>query len=501
MDLEKLTLPLEVADKAFNKGVALAAAGVGALVGAMGVAIKATFDWANELDAIGDVMDVTTEQAAAFGFVARKSGVATETFTKGVVILSKGLVKADGSLDTTGKSLEEWGISVKHVNGNLKSQTDLIDDVAQKYGTLGTQQEKVNFLTEVFGKSGAELIDFFDVMAAEGGLDAVTEKVKAFGLAIDPARYENFQRNLEEIKLIGTGLAVTFTESIMPALEGLLGWVGNFAAADPAAQFQMLKDAAHDVLGGLFNLTDMFEQGVNNVDWAGLSQTLANGINNIDWSMVGIYIRGGITNVLQGIGTVVSEIDWQSLTDATGSAVAGLVAGLYGYPDWEALSVDFKEGLAVSFDAAKTFVYEAMQGLGSIIFDAIVSATAPIDAAWDSLLGGIREKWQGLLNFISSVSNLQFDLSPAGLSYNTAGAGGRGGGNRRASGGAVIAGQQYQVSEFYKPETFTPATNGRIDPMQPASAMAGMGEDVFIQRFADVIARSLRSELQKSGRK
>jgi len=100
MDLEKLVLPLEVADKKFNLGLAGAIAGVGALLGAMGAAIKMTFDWAQELDSIGDVMDVTTGEAAAFNFVLRKSGVSTEAFTKGVVILSKGLVKADGSLDT-----------------------------------------------------------------------------------------------------------------------------------------------------------------------------------------------------------------------------------------------------------------------------------------------------------------------------------------------------------------------------------------------------------------
>jgi len=499
LNLEELVLPLNVADKAFKVGVAGAIAGVTALVGAMGLAIKTTFEWAGELDAIGDVMDVTNEQAAAFAFIARKSGVATETFTKSVVIMSKGLVKADGSLDTVGKGLQAWGVNVKDVNGNLKSQTDLVDDISKKYNTFATQQEKVNFLTEVFGRSGAELVDFFDVMAAEGGMDAVTEKVKAFGLAIDPARYENFTRSLEEIKLIGTGLAVGLTEQLMPALEGVLGWVGDFAAADPAGKWSMFSNVVRDGLAGLFNLTDAFKQGMDGIDWAGLSTKLAEGIQNIDWAVVGLYVREGAKNIFSGIGIAISEINWQALADSLGSSFAELIAGLYGYPDWEALSVDFMEGLNVAFEEAKIFVHEAMLGLGSIIFDAIVSATAPIGQAWDNLIGGLKQKWQDLINFITGIS---LNISPAGLNYSIPGGGvnaSAGSGTRRASGGAVSAGQRYQVAEFNRPEMFTPSVNGRIDPLQPQEA--SMGSDVFIQRFADVIARSLRSELQKSGRK
>lgn len=460
MDLEKLVLPLSVADKAFNKGVAVAAAGVTALVGAMGVAIKATFDWANELDSIGDVMDVTNEQAAAIGYIARKSGVATETFTKGVVILSKGLVKADGSLDTTGKSLETWGINVKDANGQLKSQTTLMGDIAKKYGSFATQQEKVNFLTETFGKSGAELIDFFDVLAKEGGIDAVTAKVEALGLVIDPARYENFTRNLEEIKLIGTGLAVTFTEQIMPALEGFLGWVTKFASSDPATQFQMFKDGIHDALGGLFNLTDMFEKGADAIDWAGLSTKLAEGINNIDWNTVGIYFRGGVLNVLQGIETIVSEIDWEALSVALGTAVADLTAGMFGYTDWTALGVDFNKGMNSVFGGLTDFTI-----------------------TWQGFVDSLKAIWQGFLDFITATK-AQATATPGrsvvgGATNVTTGGGssrpaqnqmvttpGRNvqGGNARASGGAVIAGQAYNVGE-YGPEKFTPSTNGRIDPL------------------------------------
>ena len=108
MNLDTLTLPLEVADKAFNVGVGAAVAVVTALVGAMGMAVKATFTWADELDSIQDVIGGTNEEAAALNFTLRKSGVDTETFNQSMVIMEKGLVKANGSLDTVGIAMKKW---------------------------------------------------------------------------------------------------------------------------------------------------------------------------------------------------------------------------------------------------------------------------------------------------------------------------------------------------------------------------------------------------------
>jgi len=181
-----------------------------------------------------------------------------------------------------------------------------------------------------------------------------------------------------------------------------------------------------------------------------------------------------------GIGEIISEIDWQSLADSAGGAIKELVAGLYGYADWDSLASDFNKGVEFAFAYARNYSMKDFQ------------------SAWAGFIESLKGAFQTFLDW----AHAQAAATPG---RNVMGGGdgyGQGfSGNRRASGGAVIAGQQYKVAEFNRPEMFTPSSNGRIDPLQPAGAMAGMGDDVFIQRFADVIARSLRSEMQKSGRK
>lgn len=272
MILEALIVPLQLDKKQFNLGIdsavngfkvaaaGLAAAGA-AFVGIATLAANATFKWADELDSIQDIMGGTSKNAAALNFVLRKSKTSTDALTKGMTILEKGLVKADGTLDAVGKSLKEFGIDVKDVNGNMKDQGDLLNEISHRYNQFGTQQERVNFLTEVFGRSGADLIDFFDTLAADGGIDAVTRKIEALGLAIDPNRYEQFNRSIEELKLIGLSLAVAFTERVMPVLENFVSILTN-PDLTAGQRIGQIADAIDQWLGGIL---DSLATGVE--DW------------------------------------------------------------------------------------------------------------------------------------------------------------------------------------------------------------------------------------------
>jgi hypothetical protein len=315
IQLEKLVAKLELDNKGFKAGLLGAAAGIGVLVAGVGIAAKATFDWANDLDKLGDVMDGTNEEFAALAFVARKSGVGVDALAKANANLNKGLLKADGSLDSVGKKLKEFGIDVKDANGNVKDSVMLTGEIADKYSQLATQQERVNFLSEIYGgKIGKDMIDFFDTLAADGGIDAVTEKVKNLGLAIDPARYEKFNRNLEELKLIGLGLAVSFTEKIMPAVEGFLDLITDFAA-DPD-----LGKIAKKMDGFAGTILNQFAASINKWVNTGGADQLSDGIvsfiDNIGTGDFDSKALEAAMRVARAIGRAFMSISWSDIDAA-----------------------------------------------------------------------------------------------------------------------------------------------------------------------------------------
>lgn len=316
MQLEGLVIPVS-----FDMGLLLK--GVGAITELIEGAVTATFEWADGMDHLGDVTGMTAQQTAAWSFVAQKAGISVDTLANSTVILAKGLFDSEGKLSTTGKALEDFGISLKDASGNVKDQSVLMDDIATKYQSLGTQTERVDFLTNIFGKSGAQLVDVFDTLAQEGGIDAVEQKVKDLGLAIDPDTYEQFNRNLNELKLAATGLGVQLVNGLMPAAERLLEWAMQFEGMSPEQIFQKIWDV-------LKLLPAEFEAWAKNVNWAQVSQDLINGINSIDWNGIGKWVGDSAKRIANGLVAIFKGIDWKGIFGAIGTAFMEFSTGLVG---------------------------------------------------------------------------------------------------------------------------------------------------------------------------
>lgn len=433
--LQGLETDLNINTSGWNSGIKTAIAGAATLlasIAALGVGVKKlvdiTFEWAAEMDGIQDVMGGTNEQAAALNFVLRKSGVEVEQFTRGMVVLEKGLVKADGSLDTTGKKLQEFGISALDANGAVKDQAQLIGEISNKYNSFSTQQERVNFLTEIFGRSGADLIDVFDTLNAEGGIGKTTEKVKALGLAIDPGKYEQFQRNLEEVKLAGLGLAVSFVEFLMPAFEAASRWWTTTG------------------LPAFISIRNWLQ---TNVPIA--VETVKN-----------VFDRLGITweNTIKPAAEELVRL-WNNLEQA----------GLRLSPNTDEVAGKFTVLGAVIRIAV---------GAGMAIVQVLRAITTALEVMNRVLETGIF-LWDLFHPNVPSVPSTP----------KVGGASGKARLNRRATGGFAIAGQSYQVNERGWTEIFTPNQGGRISNMEQKPVEAHINEVILGRIIGVEIAKAL----------
>ncbi len=410
--------------KAITAGIAGVTTAILAVGSAIATSISKTVEWANELDSLQDITGITNEEAAALNFVLHKSGVETDTFTKGMVVLEKELITVNGELDTIGQSLLEYGINALDTNGKLKDQSQLINEISQKYNSFSTQQERVNFLTEVFGRSGAELIDFFDVLANEGGLDKATQKVKDLGLVIDPEKYIEFQQNLKEVELAGLGLAITFVDNLMPAFREINEWWQK----DGITTFQEITQwIGENTPKAIDNTSKAFESASNTY------QTRILPVLN---EMIELY------KTLNAIA--------ERLSPST-DKVAGKFT-LLGIVQREAVAI------ATIMNGAMKAIERTLEAINKVLMTGI--------ALWD--------RYRGI-----SSSN----ISVPSTSSSSGG---------RASGGPVIAGQSYNVAEFYQPEIFTPSKSGRIDRAdnQPKEVVARLDEERLIRILTSVLQQN-----------
>jgi hypothetical protein len=403
MILDNLVIPVS-----FDTGLLLQ--GLELIKGAITDAVASTFDWAEGMDKLGDVTGMSNDELAAWSLIAKKSGVPISTLSRGLVILEKGLVKADGTLDTMGKTLADYGINVLDTNGKVRSQSDLMNEIAAKYGSFATQQEKVNFLTGIFGRSGADLIDVFDTLAQNGGIDAVKDKVRDLGLAIDPAKYEQFQRNLEEIKLAGLALQVAFTERVMPILEGLLSWAQTFIDADPAERVRMLQDAFAQ-----FNpevLSQKLEDWVKGVDWAKVSQDFSAGMNSVDWAGITTGVLNTAVNIETALIDIINRTDWGSIAAAFGRMFTGVIRDGVGgaiVRAWIPAAEQFWQLVNNLFQRIRTMIFNALDDIARKFAVTLASLVLP----WWLVPGSPTPLENGIRGIASAFGDLQGVQLPA----------------------------------------------------------------------------------------
>lgn len=326
MILEKLVIPI-----GFDMGLLLS--GIDAIQGLVTGAIERTQKWTADMDALGDVTGMSTDKLAAWQFVVKKAGLDGDEFSNSVVMMSKGLLDSEGNLSTTGKALQNFGVDVLDAGGNVRDQSELMNDIAKKYAEFGTQTERVDFLTNVFGRSGAKLVDVFDTLSKEGGIDKVRSKVEALGLVLDPGQYEDFQRNLNEVDLTFTGLANAFTGPLLPGAERLLAMFTSFLQSPWVANgirsigegfgnlIERMSSFDWSVLLDPVALTQAFEDWVASVDWGGISTTFAQWINTVDWAGITKDTIQSTANILEAFIDLIQRTNWETMGQAVKDAL------------------------------------------------------------------------------------------------------------------------------------------------------------------------------------
>lgn len=408
--------------------------GIKAITGLITGAVERTQEWTEGLDSLGDVTGMSTDKLAAWSFVAKKAGVEIDTLSNATVIMAKGLLDSTGELSTTGKALQNFGVSVLDAAGNVRDQSALMDDIAAKYAEFGTQTERVDFLTNVFGKSGARLVDVFDTLAKEGGIDQVKRKVESLGLSLDPNQYEDFQRNLSEVDLTFTGLANSFTAQLLPGAEKLLTTFTSWL------QSPWVANAIKEIGANFGTFIDIVANFAESGDWARLGTDLATfiqGLTGID-----------ITPFLNEVGKISSWV----INDAI--------------PKWNEFASNVKTGYA-DFQQSSQFETTAIKGHWQELLDAIsrrfnivfggegkglildwkqIGITAL--QAVDIILVGLTKTWdffnnslQKTIDMLSVIAGKQSVSGPAGYAaypgygqaFSSTASGS--GANRRASGG------------------------------------------------------------------
>lgn len=223
------------------------AAGVAGFAGAL-VSVQAVFDGfkgaidaADKLNDFNQRLGISAEALSGWGYAAKQTGTDIDTLGKGMLRLSKNMAAALDPKSQQSGLFAALGVDVKDAQGKLRSLESVLPDIADGFKALNNETLEASLAQEVFGKSGAELLEFLN--QGSDGLNLMRERARDLGIELDQntlTAADAFNDTVGDLQAATQGFFTQLSAELLPALteftRALVDVVKDGSAADEVAR-------------------------------------------------------------------------------------------------------------------------------------------------------------------------------------------------------------------------------------------------------------------------
>jgi len=218
-------------------GAALAFGGVAT---ALTLVTKQSYDYIDALGKTSLRTGIAVENLQAYIIAAQESGSTTEEATKGFEKFARSIGDAERGLKTQQDIFNGLGVSIRNVDGTMRSTEEILKDTAEGINNLGSEAEKATVLANLFGRAGLKFSEIFRGGAA--GLDAFTLKAAQLGIILDSEIVDNVQQFNDSFNIL-TNQFNSFKNNILGAFAPVLLAVTE----DLSSFFGVADDGQEDI--------------------------------------------------------------------------------------------------------------------------------------------------------------------------------------------------------------------------------------------------------------
>jgi hypothetical protein len=181
-------------------------------------------------------LGLTAEEFQELNHAAELSGATMEQLTVGMSGLARQAGAANrGSKEST-KLFRELGVSLKNNDGTMKSQSQLLGEVADSLSQLPNGTKKSSLAMQAFGKSANNLIPLLNTGSA--GIESMRKEARDLGLVISneaAASAEQYNDAMLRLNMVVTSFRNIIAGAVLPlvtkAVQGFVNWWINVKAA------------------------------------------------------------------------------------------------------------------------------------------------------------------------------------------------------------------------------------------------------------------------------
>lgn len=266
-------------------------------------------------DNMNDIVTATGHAAIelqSWQAIAEKSGGTLEGLRNILEKVSRGMSKGDDDTVKFNKALDYFGVSAKKASGELKSSSELAQEVAQKYNEMADTTSRSAAASEVLGKGYQNMIPtLLELNKAEEEKNRIRESGAELDGNLRKAADE-YNDSLHDLGDIFKGLGNDIARIMLPMMQGLVNALKSSATEGGILQ------------GAMTGLKYVFEGVLIPV------KAFASGLMALDLSVkvVGKGI-GALIAMIQELGSMKIEFNWDALKAGRFSEVIN-VKGLEG---------------------------------------------------------------------------------------------------------------------------------------------------------------------------
>lgn len=227
-----LTRPIQMSDllkgktDALKKSIndltpAFKLAASSALVGGA-VMVQSSLNSADAFSKATQSTGLTIERLSGYAHGAKMAGVENDAFIKTMEKFSENVSKASAGTGEQAEAFEALGISVTDSSGKLKTNEQLLREVAERFHEMPDGAHKSELAVKLFSKTGEKMIPFLN--AGAKGLDEMYATADRLGQVFDEKTgkaAEAFNDNMTLLKDRVTGAANRVAAGLAPALAAL----------------------------------------------------------------------------------------------------------------------------------------------------------------------------------------------------------------------------------------------------------------------------------------
>ena len=208
------------------KNLRLAMGGLNKTLGAFGLLIsggafiglvKGAIERADSFGKLSEQTGIAANSLQAYVNAGKLAGIGQETIDKGLRRLAQSMREADQGVATYSDSFNALGLSVRDSEGNLKSSETVLGEIADRFADLPDGATKAAISMEIFGRSGASLINLLN-----GGSAALEE----FNYAVSDEFAQNAEFFNDQIAVLAIrfdGFRKQLADALLPTLNNLIG--------------------------------------------------------------------------------------------------------------------------------------------------------------------------------------------------------------------------------------------------------------------------------------